>query len=149
MKQTQSIKKNHLFKFLYAKGKQNVSPFFAVYCRKNYQKEPQDTNYLGITVGVKLGNAVTRNQVRRRIKAIYRLAEGDLLCGYHIVVVARNRCATASYSQMEQHLLRQLHQLELALVPQHPPRFQLGRQPYEGKKTPNKGKKKPKPPEKS
>lgn len=129
MKQTQSIKKNHLFRGLYHKGKQAVSPFFAIYCRKNYKSEGNDQNHLGITVGVKLGNAVTRNQVRRRISAMYRLREDQLKLGYHIVIVARNRCATSTYAQMEQSLYRLFDQVELSQHPTHPPCYQIGKNP--------------------
>lgn len=124
MKNTQSICKNHLFKALYQRGKSNVSPFFALYLRKNRPFEGTDQNFLGITVGVKLGNAVKRNKVRRRISAIYRLREPQLKLGYHIVIVARNRCATATYAQMEQSLHKLFDQVELSQNPKFPPQFQ-------------------------
>ncbi|MFI3253140.1 MAG: ribonuclease P protein component [Eubacteriales bacterium] len=120
MKNTKSIKKNHLFKGLYNKGKSNVSPYFALYSRKNRPFEGNEGNFLGITVGVKLGNAVCRNKVRRRISAIYRLEESNIKKGYHIVVVARNRCANAKYSQMEESLLRLLDQAGLTLTSKFP-----------------------------
>mgnify|MGYP000396664071 CR=1 FL=1 len=64
MKHTVSLKQNHEFRRLYNKGKSAVSPYFVVYCRKT----GRDQSRLGITTGVKLGNAVKRNFVRRRIR---------------------------------------------------------------------------------
>ena len=50
------LKQNHEFRRLYSKGKSAVSPYFAIYCRKT--KRPNSR--LGITTGLKLGNAVKR-----------------------------------------------------------------------------------------
>ena len=74
MQHTVSLKQNHEFRRLYNRGKSAVSPYFAIYCRKT----GRDYSRLGITTGVKLGNAVKRNFVRRRIRALYRTNEADL-----------------------------------------------------------------------
>jgi len=87
---------------MYAKGKSAVSPYFAVYFRKNRL----NMNRLGITVGGKLGNAVTRNRLRRRIREIYRTNETCFLTGYDIVVVGRTRAVSARYAALEDSLLR-------------------------------------------
>lgn len=137
---TQSITKNHHFKYLYARGKQSVSPFFALYTRPNRPFEGENQLYLGITVGVKLGNAVTRNKVRRRIRAIYRLHEAQLKPGFHLVIVARNRCATATYAQMEESFCKLCDQVELSQHPKHKPRYQIGKSAPKPKPT-NQGKK--------
>lgn len=134
----QSITKNHHFKYLYARGKQSVSPFFAIYTRPNRPFEGENQNYLGITVGVKLGNAVTRNKVRRRIREIYRKHQAQLKPGFHIVIVARNRCATATFAQMEESFSKLCDQVELSQNPKHKPKFQIGKQnTNQGKKLQN------------
>ena len=94
MKHTVALKQNHEFRRLYSKGKSAVSPYFAVYCRKT--KRP--ISRLGITTGLKLGNAVKRNRARRRIRELYRTNEWKLQPGYDIVVVARTRAIFARYS---------------------------------------------------
>ena len=81
MQHTVSLKQNHEFRRLYNRGKSAVSPYFAIYCRKT----GRDYSRLGITTGVKLGNAVKRNFVRRRIRALYRTNEAGLQPGYDIV----------------------------------------------------------------
>lgn len=101
LKNTVSIKKNHEFQRLYHKGKSAASPFLAVYTRRNRG----GGNRLGLTVGKKVGGAVTRNRVRRRIKEIYRLHEGELQTGCDLVVVARVRAAFSSYQQLEKSFL--------------------------------------------
>ncbi len=107
MRHTVSLKENHLFRRLYAKGKSAVSPTLAVYVRRNRLKK----NRLGITVGTKVGKAVRRNQVRRRVREAYRIHEDQMSCGWDIVVVARVRAAYASYRELQQDLLRMLDKL--------------------------------------
>ena len=93
---TQSLKQNHLFRRLYQRGKSAAGRYVVVYCRKN----GLDYNRLGLTVGTKVGHAVVRNRIRRRIREAYRLSEHSYLRGYDIVVVARGRAADASYREI-------------------------------------------------
>ena len=109
MKHTVSLKQNHEFRRLYQKGKSAVCPYFAVYCRQT--RRPYSR--LGITTGVKLGNAVKRNRARRRIRALYRTNEAGLLPGYDIVVVARTRAIYGRYREMERSFLQLMGRLGL------------------------------------
>ena len=104
-----SIKENHIFRRLYAKGKSAVSPCLALYCRRN----GRDHSRLGITVSAKLGKAVRRNKIRRRIREIYRLHQAELLPGWDIVVVARVKAAHSSYAALERSFLNTVDKLEL------------------------------------
>jgi len=107
MEHTISMKENHLFRRLYAKGKSTVSPCLAVYVRKN--RLPR--NRLGITVGTKVGKAVIRNRTRRRLREAYRTHEGSMAPGWDIVVVARVKAAFASYQELQRELLKALDKL--------------------------------------
>ena len=109
MKHTVSLKQNHEFRRLYNKGKSAVSPYFVVYCRKT----GRDQSRLGITTGVKLGNAVKRNFVRRRIRELYRTNEEKFLPGFDIVVVARTRAIFGRYRELERSFLQQMKKLGL------------------------------------
>ena len=97
MKFTATLKKNYEFHRLYAKGKSAVTPFLVVYARQS--RHPG--NRIGFTVGTKLGKAVKRNRVRRRLREIYRLHEERFVPGTELVVVARGRAVTATYRQLE------------------------------------------------
>ncbi|NCB51301.1 MAG: ribonuclease P protein component [Clostridia bacterium] len=101
MEFTTSLKKNYEFRRLYQRGKSLAARDLVVYFRKNGGRE----NRLGITVSNKIGNAVTRNRIRRRMREIYRLNETRFLGGIDIVVVARVRSAAAEYSELEKEFL--------------------------------------------
>ena len=109
MKFTVSLKQNHVFRRLYAKGKSQVTPHLALYARKNGQAGSR----LGITVGAKLGHAVVRNRVRRRFREIYRIHESQFLPGYDIVAVARVRAVYARFDELERSFLKAARALEL------------------------------------
>ena len=109
MVSTKSLKQNHLFRRLYQKGKSSAGRTLVVYCRKN----GLDYNRLGLTAGTKLGHAVVRNRIRRRIREAYRLSESSYALGYDIVVVARHRAAEATFQEIQDCLMKQSEKLGL------------------------------------
>ena len=82
MKFSRSLKLNHVFRRLYAKGSCVAGRYLVLYCKRNGSKE----NRVGITVSKKLGGAVVRNRARRRLRECYRLNEHRLRPGYDIVI---------------------------------------------------------------
>ena len=98
---TTSLKKNHEFKRVYSKGKNAAAACAVVYCRRNNGAG----NRLGLTVSAKLGGAVQRNRIRRRLKEIYRLNEARLATGFDIVIVARMRSRVVGYQELEASVL--------------------------------------------
>ena len=104
-----TLKKNSDFRRLYARGKSAVTPYLVLYCRPNRRGE----NRLGYTVSTKLGHAVVRNRVRRRLREIVRLSEPALKQGWDLVVVARSRCVGAPYRKIEASFLEACGKLGL------------------------------------
>ena len=104
MRHTVSLKHNYEFRSLYARGKNTAGVYLAMYMRRN--NRIGDVTRLGISVSSKLGGAVVRNRVRRRIKEAYRLSEDRFLRGVDIVVVARSRAVGADFSVIWDELLR-------------------------------------------
>ncbi|MBR2717233.1 MAG: ribonuclease P protein component [Oscillospiraceae bacterium] len=102
MRFSESLKQNRDFKRLYARGKSAASPLLVVYCRRN----GSDRNRLGLTVGTKVGKAVHRNRIRRRLREIYRLHEPSLRRGFDIIIVARVRARGAAYGELEGDCVR-------------------------------------------
>ena len=104
-----TLKKNSDFRRLYSKGKSAVTPFMVVYCRRN----GLDHNRVGYTVSTKLGHAVVRNRVRRRIREIYRLNRDKMRPGWDVIVVGRGRSAAGPYRKMNEAYLDCLRRLSL------------------------------------
>ena len=109
MKASVTLKKNSDFRRLYARGKSAANPYLVLYCRPNRM----DRCRYGYTVSTKLGGAVVRNRVRRRLREIYRLHEPMIARGTDLVVVARGRAVTATYRQLETAFLSACKKLEL------------------------------------
>ena len=95
MKYSCSLKLNHIFRRLYSTAGQ-ANSYLVLYARPNRTGK----NRIGITAGKKLGKAVVRNRVRRRLREVYRLNEEKFQPGWDIVVVARSRCITVSFEKL-------------------------------------------------
>ena len=61
---------------------------------------------VGVITTRRLGNAVVRNRVRRRMREIFRLNQHQIREGYWIVTIARASSAFAAYQELERDWLR-------------------------------------------
>lgn len=109
MKKTAALKENHLFRRAYNRGRTAADGCLALYVRRNGRRD----NRLGLTVSTKVGHAVVRNRVRRRLREIYRLNEDRLISGMDVVVVARVRAADTPYARLERSFLKLADKLGL------------------------------------
>ena len=112
MKFSSALKLNHIFRRLYATSG-HANSYLVLYARKNNS----ENNRVGVTVSKKLGHAIVRNRVRRRLREVYRLNEALFVPGWDIVVVARSRCITADFSKLTQAYLSLAEKAGI-LVPQ-------------------------------
>jgi ribonuclease P protein component len=71
---------------------------------------------LGLSVSKKVGTAVKRNRVRRRLKEIFRSSADDLPGGLDFVISARPAAAEASFEELNEEFLRSLRQLNKAVA---------------------------------
>ena len=95
MKFSAPLKLNHIFRRLYA-SEGHANGYLVLYARR-YRT---GGNRVGFTVGKKLGHAVVRNRVRRRLREVYRLNEEKFQPGWDVVVVARSRTVNAKFTQL-------------------------------------------------
>ena len=116
-----AIKENHLFVKTYGKGKRYSGKTVGVYVLKDIKagrlkkENPQKEylNRLGFSASPKLGNAVKRNRIRRRLREIYRLNEDRFVRGTELVVVARTRAVGATYYQLENAFISASKRLDI------------------------------------
>lgn len=102
MRFSKPLKLNYVFRRLYTKGAVCASRSVVLYARKNNL----GINRIGITTGKKLGHAVVRNRVRRRLREVYRINEARFIPGYDLVVVARTHAIEAKFTSLESDYLR-------------------------------------------
>jgi ribonuclease P protein component len=93
------------FSALQAEGRGRGHQLVAVRVRRN----GLDRDRFGISTGRKVGSAVVRNRVRRRIREILRAWDHPGV-RWDVLVVARPASATASFGDLRVALLRLLSQ---------------------------------------
>lgn len=96
MKRAATLKENWEFRRLYQHGRSAVAPAMVVYCRRG----KTGGSRLGITVSTKLGKAVVRNRIKRRLREVYRLSLPHLKPGYDVVLVGRSRALDLPFSRL-------------------------------------------------
>jgi ribonuclease P protein component len=96
------MKKNHEFRRLYSKGKSFAAQTLVLYARP----VRREYNQLGITVSTKVGKAVIRTKIRRRLQEISRTNAERFRPGFDIVAVARGRSRYVSYAQLERDFVQ-------------------------------------------
>ena len=110
MKKRQRIKKNEDFQKVFKKGKSFANRQFVVYC---LQKEGQDEFRIGLSVGKKIGKAVTRVQIKRYIRQAFLELKDDVRQDMDFVIIARNPAATLNFHETKKSLE---HVLKIAKV---------------------------------
>ncbi len=97
------------FRRVYEEGQRRSAPLCSVFFHSNGLTETR----LGITTPTRLGNAVVRNRVKRRLREVFRLNRSAIAGGWDIVVNPRQAVARVSFTKLTQEILR--------LFPQAPP----------------------------
>ena len=70
------------------------------------RRETEADPRIGIITTRRLGNAVRRNQVRRRIREIFRLNQHRIKKGVWLIAIARASAVTATFKELERDWLR-------------------------------------------
>ncbi len=109
MKKSFRVKREKDFKAIFTDGISFANRKFVV-----YQLENQKSHFrVGLSVSKKLGNAVTRNQIKRRIRHILLSVREHLADNVDFVVIARKGVEGLDYAEMEKNLL---HVLKLSKI---------------------------------
>ncbi len=97
------------FENVFREGRKAVRPSIVLYARAVPEgQEPR----LGLAVSRKVGKAVVRNRVRRRLREVFRLLVPRLLeAPVEVVLVARPKAAESSYAALEREVHGALRKL--------------------------------------
>lgn len=94
------------FNRVFKQGRRLSLPEFTLAFRVRPPKEgAQFLPRLGLSVSRKVGNAVERNLVKRRLREIFRLNQENLLSGAELVVVPRKEIGVLSYVELKSRFL--------------------------------------------
>jgi ribonuclease P protein component len=110
MKKELRIKKNKEFQQVFQNGKSFANRQFVVYVLK---KQDQETFRIGLSVSKKLGNAVTRNQIKRYIRQAFLELKDEVAPGSDYVIIARKPAAEMGMQEIKKSLE---HVLKVARV---------------------------------
>lgn len=99
MKKIHIIKKNEEYNRII----QNVTPLKYKEYILYVEKTDNDSYYFGFSVGKKVGNAVTRNKIKRQLKNI--LDEKNYQNGFNCIIMVRKAVIDKSFQERRKDLL--------------------------------------------
>lgn len=108
MRKAYRVKKETEFQKVFHQGKSTANRQFVIYV---LNKPNQPHFRVGLSVGKKIGNAVTRNAVKRKIRQSLTELKGELKADKDFIVIARNPTADMSTAEIKKSLI---HVLKLA-----------------------------------
>lgn len=104
MQQQYRIRKNGHFRFVYRKGKHTSGRLIRLHFAKARSVQ------VGFSVSRQVGNAVTRNLVKRRLRESFRSLIPDLVPGSY-VFTANPEAAQATFLELSHQMNEHLHRL--------------------------------------
>jgi ribonuclease P protein component len=102
MKKKNRIKKNEEFQAVFQKGKSSANRQFVLYC---LEKPGQPDFRIGLSVSKKIGNAVTRNRIKRMIRQVFTELKEFIDSEKDFVIIARKPCADMTYEELKSSML--------------------------------------------
>ena len=106
LRKTYRVKKDKDFQAIFDKGHSTANRKFVIYCLEKNQNHYR----VGISVGKRIGNAVSRNAVKRKIRHVL-MDLSPKLTTHDFVVIARKGIEELDYHEVKKNLI---HVLKLA-----------------------------------
>ncbi|AYC28377.1 ribonuclease P protein component [Paenisporosarcina cavernae] len=106
MKKQQRVKKNEEFQKIFKKGTSFANRQFVVY----FLAKPNQSEFrVGLSVSKKLGNAVTRNRIKRYLRQSLLELSDSIKPSYDYVIIARQPASKLDFHETKkslQHVLK-------------------------------------------
>lgn len=90
-------------------------------CRKDnnvviyFRKNNLDIYRIGISAGTKLGNAVTRNHLKRQIRSICDIHKNKYAKSYDYIIIVRKSCLNINFSEISESIYNILTKIEMEI----------------------------------
>jgi ribonuclease P protein component len=103
--------KHAAFERVYREGRRIFAADLTVFVRQREEEEAAAGPRIGFTVGRALGDAVTRNRIKRRMRAAVRLQMGILQGALDIVINPKKSALRADFPLLQKQLERAFAQV--------------------------------------
>ncbi|PYV11712.1 MAG: ribonuclease P protein component [Acidobacteria bacterium] len=90
------------FRKVYEKGQRRSAPLCSVFFLPNGMR----VSRLGITASGRLGGAVVRNRVKRRLREVFRLNRANIPGGWDVVLNPREAVAKVPFLKLTEQVLK-------------------------------------------
>lgn len=110
VKKAYRVKKNSEFQDIFRTGKSFANRELVIYYK---EKKDQEHFRIGISVGKKIGNAVTRNRIKRCIRESFIQLEDTIKPNVDIIIIARNPVVHMDCNDIKRSLLHLLRKQRL------------------------------------
>ena len=109
LKRINRLKKRYQFNYVYKSGEHFSGEHMVLYVVSSKTKNIK----VGLAVTKKIGHAVVRNRVRRKLREIIKKQVPTLKQNYNIIVVARENISEASFDKLSTEFLKLLKKANL------------------------------------
>ena len=109
LKRVNRLKKRYQFNYVYKSGEHFSGEHMVLYVASSKTKNIK----VGLAVTKKVGHAVVRNKVRRRLREIIKKQVPILKQNNNIIVVARDNITEASFEKLSNEFLKLLKKANL------------------------------------
>lgn len=110
MRKAYRVKKEREFQVVFKTGASFANRKFVIY---RLEKKDQRHFRVGLSVGKKVGNAVRRNEVKRKIRAVISSIKEEIYTELDFIVIARPSVKDLTYDKIYSNLV---HVLKLAKI---------------------------------
>ena len=108
LRSSERLRQRREFQRVFQHGKKFVSPLFVLYICPS--SEP--FSRLGMAVSKRVGKAVVRNRIKRRIRELFRHHKMCFKSPCDVIIVARQRAANASFVDFTRQFLTLLNRYQ-------------------------------------
>lgn len=105
MKKAYRVKDNKEFQKIFKKGKSFANRQLVIYY---VPKQDQEHVRVGLSVGTKIGNAVTRNRIKRYLRQAFHELEEQVRSPYDIIIIARQPTKQMGSTEIKKSLIHLL-----------------------------------------
>jgi|AntRauTorckE6833_2_1112554.scaffolds.fasta_scaffold00096_49 ribonuclease P protein component len=96
----ETLKQKKDFQKVFNCGKSIASKYLVLYWNPN----KLDNNRYGFSISKRIGKAVVRNKLKRRLKEIIRIRLDNIAYGYDIIIIARKPVNSLGFSEIKNDL---------------------------------------------